>query len=34
MAFFRPGGDDKNRPIFNFFHFVVGKGAQILAGTD
>ena len=31
MAFFRPGGDDPKRPIFNLFHHVVGYSSLILS---
>lgn len=32
MALFRPGPNDKNRPIFNWAHWAVGMAAHILGG--
>ncbi|CAL1277355.1 unnamed protein product [Larinioides sclopetarius] len=31
MALFRPGPDHPKRPIFNWLHFTVGNGAQLIA---
>lgn len=34
MALFRPGPNDKNRPIFNWAHWAVGMAAHILGGEN
>lgn len=31
MALFRPGPSDKNRPIFNWAHWLVGNVAHVMA---